>query len=201
MRRFTDLQSPAGRPDLRPSGVQHALRIVNLRSHPPGAHTAVAPSPVAPPPPAEPPRPVPSSTPLGLPRTCQEVREGAAHSLETINVLTDSLMAAGTDAAWGDARPRFEVVAWVKNLDDRREVWVDLYVEEANGVHGQLLALDYFAPAGGGGDLFRLNLAFPPEHPDTARHGVEGVAYRLYGRIGDTLYSDGILHQHRIGTH
>ncbi|MGH2718314.1 MAG: hypothetical protein ACRDJU_07025 [Actinomycetota bacterium] len=170
--------------------------MVNLRFRPQPPSPPSAPPPPARPQPVDPPAPAPQD--LGIPPEAEALRDGAAQSLEAINVLTDTLMAAGTDAAWGDPRPRFEVVAWVRNLDDHREVWVDLYVDGAGEPHRQLLVLDYFAPAGGGGDLFRLNLAFPPEHPDTARHGVVGVAYRLYGRIGDALYTDGVLHQHRI---
>lgn len=201
MRRFPDVQSPPGRPELRPSGEQqqqHTLRIINLRLRPPGASSLLGATSAAPPRSADLPAPPAGNQLPEVPIDAAEVRDGAAHSLEMINVLTDSLMAAGTDAAWGDPRPRFEVVAWVRNLDDRRDVWVDMYVDEAEGVRGQLLSLDYFAPAGGGGDLFRLNLAFPPEQPDTQRQGVMGVAYRLYGRIGDALYTDGMLHEHRI---
>lgn len=193
MRRSPELHPATGRTEGRAPAGQYPLRILNFHLHPPGANERSATSTSVP--------PLVSGGPelsLGIPPEVGPGREGAIESLETINVLTDSLMAAGTDAAWGDRRPRFEVVAWVRNVDDRREVWVDLYIDGDRQPRPQWLVLDYFAPAGGGGDLFRLNLAFPPEQPEIAQHGVKGVSYRLYGRIGEALFTDGILHRHHI---
>jgi hypothetical protein len=136
--------------------------------------------------------------PLGIPPEPSQSRFGAVAGLERINVLADSLMAAGTDAAWGDPRPRFEVVSWVLNMPGRSDVWIDLYVFEGDRVTPQLVKLDYFAPAGGGGDLYRLDLSFAPVHPDVDSDCVSGVAYRLYCRSDHLLCTDGLLHTHDI---
>lgn len=138
--------------------------------------------------------------PSGVPPLPDKARPGAYDDLSTINVLTSSLMAAGTEAAWGDPRPRFEMVAWVRRMEDRQDVWVDLYLALAGQPSQHTLLLDYIAPAGSGGDLFRLNLSFPPRHPlsnglpDRGATGIAAVIYRLYCRTKDRLYTDGILH-------
>lgn len=139
---------------------------------------------------------------IEVPPSASDARPQAEADLATVNVLTESLLAAGTDAAWGDPRPRFEIVAWARRMEDREAVWVDLYLAyrpQLTQTRGQFLTLDYVAPAGGGGDLFRLNLSLPPEHPALHSRTVTRVAYRLYCASRYRMYTDGLLHTASMG--
>jgi hypothetical protein len=132
---------------------------------------------------------------------------GAATRLDMLNVIASALVPASGKSARVGARARgrdddlrLEVVAWVNNVAYDKEVWMELSVAGSAGdqVQEAAVALQYQAPAGGGGDLFsaRVNLLLlAPRHvcPDAA------LSYRLYYRVHDSVFTDGIVHSHALG--
>lgn len=94
------------------------------------------------------------------------------------------------------------VEAWVRNTAYEKHVWVDVHLFEAGDapVHAATIPLAYTQPAGDGGDLFVLDaplyqglIATPGSV--TPRPDVRVVQYRLYGQVGGTVYTDGVLHR------
>jgi hypothetical protein len=124
---------------------------------------------------------------LSIPPSPAEPRPGSAVSLEMVNVF-------GEPVAEG---VRLRLTAWVNNLSYVKHVWVDAYLTDAKAavVHSETLLLDYYEGAGGGGDFFILDTAIPGVKPAVAI-----LQYRLYYNIGATVYTDGILHTHALGT-
>ena len=122
---------------------------------------------------------------LSIPPEPAEPRPGSAVSLEMVNVF-------GEPVAEGS---RLRLTAWVNNLGYVKHVWVDAYLMDARGavVLSETMVLDYYEGAGGGGDFFILDTAIPGARPPAAL-----LAYRLYYNIGDTVYTDGILHTHGL---
>jgi hypothetical protein len=124
---------------------------------------------------------------LSIPPGPAEPRPGSEVSLEMVNVF-------GEPVAEG---VRLRLTAWVNNLSYVKHVWVDAYLTDAKAavVHSETLLLDYYEGAGGGGDFFILDTAIPGVKPAVAI-----LQYRLYYNIGATVYTDGILHTHALGT-
>jgi hypothetical protein len=124
-----------------------------------------------------------------------------------LNVIASALVPASSKPARAGARARgrddelcLEVVAWVNNVAYDKEVWMELSVAGSAGdqVQEAAVALQYQAPAGGGGDLFSARVNLPllaPRDvcPDAA------VSYRLYYRVHNSVFTDGIVHSHALG--
>lgn len=135
-----------------------------------------------------------------------EVRAGASISPDMVNVFQQAVSpgaSRGLHLAPVGGRPAgdaiaLSVLAWVRNVSYDKELWLDLTVVDADGkaLHAEIVPLTFQEPAEGGGDFFAAGAAIPAPKPATA--GARSVAFRLYGHMQGRLYTDGILHTHRL---
>lgn len=132
---------------------------------------------------------------MAIPPTPSQARPGSSVSLEMVNVFGEPVAEEAGSA--GSARLR--LTAWVNNVSYVKDVWVDAYLMDPSGAvaHGETLILTYQQGAGGGGDFFVLDAPIPSKGPGTTAVG--GLQYRLYYQIGDTVYSEGVLHEESLG--
>lgn len=135
-------------------------------------------------------------TATAMPPVPGEPRPGAAVSLEMVNVFGEPV-AEGSDAG----ACRLRLTAWVNNVSYVKDVWVDAYLLGARGdvVGTEALPLTFHEGAGGGGDFFILDVPVPTGADAAGEGGAARLQYRLYYRIGDAVYTDGILHDHALG--
>lgn len=142
----------------------------------------------------------------GAPRRDRPV--AAATRLDMANVVASAVIAGGVKPGRMGVRPptgdeyfSLRVVAWVNNLAYDKEVWLELSVITAVGeeIHGATVPLEYEAPAGGGGDLFAA-WATLPQPALQKGPGEAEVSYRLYYRVNDSVFTDGTVHTHPLGT-
>jgi hypothetical protein len=135
-----------------------------------------------------------------------ELRPGAAVRPDMVNVFEQAVSPGAApglhlvrlgDRPAGDAIA-LSVQAWVRNVAYDKEVWVDLYVIGEGGVlHAETIPLGYQEPAGGGGDFFAAGAAVPAPKPGAG--GALGMLqFRLYGQMHGQIFTDGILHSHRL---
>jgi hypothetical protein len=129
-----------------------------------------------------------------IPPTPSEARPGSSVSLEMVNVFGEPV----AETTGGGPGARLHLTAWVNNVSYVKDVWVDAYLTDPSGavVHTETLLLDYHEGAGGGGDFFVLDA--PVQIPGRATIPVTRLLYRLYYQIGDTIYAEGILHEHEL---
>lgn len=131
---------------------------------------------------------------------------GAATRLDMVNAIASAVIAAGVKPSRGSVLPptmdegiSLEVVAWVNNVAYDKSVWIEVCVSVPAGekIHEAAVALEYQAPAGGGGDLFAARAPLPGL---ALRDGgaEAAVSYHLYYRVNDSLFTDGIVHAHRL---
>lgn len=135
-----------------------------------------------------------------------EVRAGATISPDMVNVFQQAVTpgaSRGLHLAPLGGRPAGEaialsVLAWVRNVSYDKELWLDLHVVDSGGkpLHAEIVPLTFQEPAEGGGDFFAAGAAIPA--PTPAKAGERSVAFRLYGQMQGHLYTDGILHTHRL---
>ena len=137
-----------------------------------------------------------------IPSTPSEARPGSAVSLEMVNVFGEPV-AEGARSAQGAAQAaRLRLTAWVNNVSYVKDVWVDAYLMDPSGAvaHSETLVLEYREGAGGGGDFFVLDAPIPSRSMGgPGKPAVAGLRYRLYYQIGETVYTEGILHEHSLG--
>jgi hypothetical protein len=135
---------------------------------------------------------------MAIPSTAEEPRPGAAVSLEMVNVFGEPVAEGAATAKGGPRSARLRLTAWVNNVSYVKDVWVDAYLTGRGGelVTAETLVLDYYDGAGGGGDFFILDAPVPSKGP--AKGAIAGLRYRLYYQIGDSVYTDGILHEHTV---
>jgi hypothetical protein len=134
---------------------------------------------------------------MGTPPTPAEPRPGSAVSLEMVNVFGEPVAEDAGSAKGTPGGARLRLTAWVNNVAYVKQVWVDAYLTDAGGAvsTSETLALDYHQGAGGGGDFFVLDAPIPSKGPAKPAAGLQ---YRLYYQIGDTTYTEGILHEHAL---
>ncbi len=142
-----------------------------------------------------------------VPQHPDRPRPGAIESLKMINAFADWVFvgkfmaesAPGRVSADG-ALARLFVQAWVNNLAYVKRVWADVYlVDESDAVvHAEVFALSYLEPAGAGGDFFMADTHVPSRGSGTPLGQAVRLRYRLYYQVGETLYTDGLVHDHEI---
>lgn len=96
-----------------------------------------------------------------------------------------------------DLHTRLVVEAWVRNVAYAKDVWVETVLLDGGGapVRSERFGLDYLGPGGGDGDRFGVaqKLPSPGPFPDGRR-----LQYRLYYRVNDSIFTDGVLHEHPL---
>ena len=135
-----------------------------------------------------------------------ELRAGASISPDMVNVFQQAVTpgaSRGLHLAPIGGRPAgdaiaLSVMAWVRNVSYDKELWLALHVVDADGkpLHAEIVPLTFQEPAEGGGDFFAAGAAIPA--PTSAKAGARSVAFRLYGHMQGHLYTDGILHTHKL---
>lgn len=103
-------------------------------------------------------------------------------------------------AASTSPSPHLEVVAWVHDVGYDKDVWIDLYLFDSGGglIGSEMVRLDYQGLAGGEGGLFALSAPVAAESPQGTAHDVALLQYRLYYRVNDAVFTDGILHTYQV---
>jgi hypothetical protein len=137
------------------------------------------------------------------------LREGATVDRGKVNVLAEAATKQNVSShPYGGStnlRTRLVVVAWVRNTAYEKHAWVDLHVYDGGGslLESETVPLEYAGSGGSGGDLFQLDrsvyqgsIAGPGSI--SLRPQALFVQYRLYGEIGGSVFTDGILHQHEL---
>ncbi|TMK53524.1 MAG: hypothetical protein E6G66_01770 [Actinobacteria bacterium] len=136
-----------------------------------------------------------------------EVRSGATVSPEMVNVFEQAVSpgaAPGLRLVRLGDRPSGEaialsILAWIRNVAYDKDVWIDLYVLGPGGVlHAETIPLDYQEPAEGGGDFFAAGAAVPAPKAGPEDSSMGTLQFRVYCEMSGQLFTDGILHSHRI---
>ena len=137
-----------------------------------------------------------------------ELRPGASINPEMVNVFQQAVSPGaprGLHLAPIAGRPSgdaiaLSVLAWVRNVAYDKDLWVDLHVldDDGNVLHAEIVPLTYQEPAEGGGDFFAAGAAVPAPKATAGAPAHRTVAFRLYGQLHGQLYTDGILHTHRV---
>jgi hypothetical protein len=136
-----------------------------------------------------------------------EVRPDAIVSPEMVNVFEQAVSpgaAPGLRLVRLGDRPSGEaialsILAWVRNVAYDKDVWIDLYVLGPGGVlHAETIPLDYQEPAEGGGDFFAAGAAVPAPKAGPEDSSIGTLQFRVYCQMSGQLFTDGILHSHRI---
>lgn len=133
----------------------------------------------------------------------QEPRRRAVADLSVIKVLEESVT-AGTPGPHACRRSHpqtwLRVRAWVAQGGYPKAVWAELCLLDHQGspLHREnSLRLQYQEPAGGGGAFFTLHtpVALPVAAP---RGDPWKFQYRIFCQLGDTVFTDGIFHEHQL---
>jgi hypothetical protein len=136
-----------------------------------------------------------------------EVRSGATVSPEMVNVFEQAVSpgaAPGLRLVRLGDRPSGEAIAlsiltWVRNVAYDKDVWIDLYVLGPGGVlHAETIPLDYQEPAEAGGDFFAAGAAVPAPKAGPEDSSMGTLQFRVYCQMSGQLFTDGILHSHKI---
>lgn len=141
-----------------------------------------------------------------LPRLPAHPRPEAAMSLAMVNVISAGITETQPRRTKFDGGgrtklgPTLEVVAWVHDVGYEKDVWIDLYLFDAAAtlIGSEMLRLDYQGLAGGEGGLFALSAPIPPRPPAGPGSDAAMLQYRLYYRVNDAVFTDGILHAHHL---
>lgn len=143
---------------------------------------------------------------VAVPRRPTHPRPEAATSLAMVNVISGGITRTelrrtkyGNRGGSTDDRPHLEVVAWVHDVAYDKDVWVDLYLFDQSGdlIRSEMLRLDYQGVAGGDGGLFALN-ALIPVRASLPLTDLRLAQYRIYYRVNDSVFTDGLLHSHDV---
>lgn len=134
-------------------------------------------------------------------------RPGSVASREMVNVVKAAVTTssgtyprAACDDCSGEAGPCLEVVAWANNVAYAKNLWVDLYILEPGGrlMRAQTVPLGYLGPAGGGGDLFVSRTPLGLGANDAQGADATILQYRVYYRVNDVVFTDGLAHTHAV---
>jgi hypothetical protein len=144
-----------------------------------------------------------------IPQHPRHLRPGAVESLKMVNAFADWVFVGQltteprTGRSSAGALARLFVQAWVNNLAYLKRVWADVYlVDESDAVvHAEVFTLGYLEPAGAGGDFFVVDAHVPSKGSGTPLGRPVRLRYRLYFQVGDTLYTDGPIHDHEVPRH
>jgi hypothetical protein len=136
-------------------------------------------------------------------------RAGATVEPDVLRVREDAAVKHNTFPSYGGHasggahwQTHLHVSAWVRNTTYAKSLWADVHVFAHDGalVSSETCAFVYERPAGDGGDVFVLDCAVyegATVTPGSAmpRPDARLVQYRLYGELGDRVFTDGVLHE------
>ncbi len=136
-------------------------------------------------------------------------RAGATVDADVVQLREEAAVKHNTFPSWsghasGGAhwQTHLHVAAWVQNTTYAKSLWADVHVFAHDGtlVSSETCAFTYERPAGDGGDVFVLDCAVyegatVTPGSATPRPDARVVQYRLYCALGDSVFTDGVLHE------
>jgi hypothetical protein len=135
-----------------------------------------------------------------VPQDPKDQRPGASARLDMVNVL--GWLEGRDESRPGASQTSILVQAWVNNVAFAKDVWTDVYlVGDAGDVAcRQALPLRFSEPAGDNGDCFVGDVV--ASRASSVSGSVSGqprrLQFRLYYRVGEELFTDGLLHGHDL---
>lgn len=135
-----------------------------------------------------------------VPRDPEDQRPGASARLDMVNVLgwLPTLDGSRPDDSPDPTQTSIFVQAWVNNVAFAKDVWTDVYLvgEDGDVACRHALPLRFSEPAGANGDCFVADVVPPPVSAVSVQP--ERLQFRLYYRVGQELFTDGLLHAHDL---